>query len=176
VNNLQVFDRQFEKYIPVNILPLSLEHITDFNLFWQPQLLYLDQVDKNWNWYAEYEQNLRDNHQQGYAMEINNSTQGLILLRPNFTSPIHKDQEMLYISLLSSAPWNRQIKNNPQIYQGVGKTMIKFAILQSLKLESQGRLAVHTLKDIIPFYEKLGFINYGADEKHHRFHYLELTL
>jgi hypothetical protein len=91
-----------------------------------------------------------------------------VSLRPSDQMP------MIYIELVSTAPWNRAEFENPPRFRGVGKSMIKAAIKLSVKEKYKGRIALHSLSGAEDFYRKCGMTDLGMDEEKEMV-YFEMT-
>jgi hypothetical protein len=83
---------------------------------------------------------------------------------------------MVYVDLVSTAPWNRRrLEANP-LYGGVGQVLVTEAILRSLDEEFGGRIGLHSLPGAESLYrDKLGMECLGPDAKHGGLPYYELT-
>jgi len=166
---LQCFDN---KYVDAKILPLSQKHLEEIELYWKPQLKNSNCWVKN----LEFSKYLQENpHLKFYVLESNLITQGIICLHPNCPSRLECGKNLVYVNILTVAPWNRaDIISSPK-YKGIGTTLITFAATFSINLGFEGRIGLHSVKQAEGFYKKLYFIDLGNDINENNFQYLELS-
>ena len=84
-------------------------------------------------------------------------------------------ENLVYVSILTVAPWNRIDINSLPKYKGIGTNLITFAITLSMNLGFAGKIGLHSVKEAEEFYQKLGFIDLGNDINYKNFKYLELS-
>jgi hypothetical protein len=70
--DLQVVDAQ--------LVDLTEQHITDYATLWCSVLQEAQQEDKYWDWAYKQRQSNRRGNYEGYAVEYQNRTQGLMLI------------------------------------------------------------------------------------------------
>jgi GNAT superfamily N-acetyltransferase len=155
-------DRQL---VDVALLSIADKHLTDFTTLWTALLQQYQEDDKLWSW--KFKQRLTRQNQpiyDGYALEYNNQTQGLILIerqsRPSVLTP---GQSLLYVEAIAAAPWNRRrLTRSPQLI-GVGRALLDIARQRSLDLGYQGRLGLQALPRSVGFYERHGMTEIPPD-------------
>ncbi|WP_413173943.1 hypothetical protein [Anabaena azotica] len=159
------------KYVDGKILPLSQKHIEEIEFTWKPLLKNNNCWDKD----LEFRKYLKEKpFLNFYVLEYNLVAQGVIVLYPNYESRLALGQNIIYVNLLTVAPWNRlDLKQTPD-YKGIGTTLITFAVIHSMNLGFEGRIGLHSVKESEYFYEKMNFINLGYDKNCCNLKYLEL--
>jgi hypothetical protein len=99
-----------------------------------------------------------------YVLEYDSIAQGIIILQTNeYHSRLDEDKNLIYVDLLTVAPWNRAAILGRRNYKGVGTVLLTFAMLHSFNLGLQGRIALNTVKEAEDFYQKLPFFDGGYD-------------
>lgn len=147
------------------LVTLSQNHVNDFNNLWLEQLRKFKQEDKYWDWLFKLNFISKQNNYEGYAIECENQTQGLMMIETQMHgSWIKTGKRVIYIEGIASAPSNRvQIKNLP-MFRGVGTALLKFARIRSVELGYEGRIGLHSLPEVEKFYENQNMINCGRDD------------
>lgn len=166
---LQCFDN---KYVDAKILPLSQKHLEEIELSWKPEL----QQNNCWDKDLELSKYLHEKpYLKFYALEYNLVTQGIIGFYFPGPSILELGKNLVYLNILTVAPWNRTDINISPQYKGIGTTLITFAVAFSIDLGFEGRIGLHSVKKAEKFYQKLDFVNLGNDINYKNFHYLELS-
>ncbi|MFO5438523.1 MAG: hypothetical protein ACLBM4_07605, partial [Dolichospermum sp.] len=141
-------------------------------LSWKPELKNHDCWDKN----LDFSKYLHEKtHLKFYVLEYRLVTQGVIGLHLGYCSRLELGENLVYVSILTVAPWNRIDINSLPKYKGIGTTLITFAIIFSMNLGFEGKIGLHSVKKAEEFYKKLGFIDLGNDINYKNFKYLELS-
>jgi len=170
--NVKILQCSNNQYVEGKILPVSQKHIEEIEFSWKPELKNHDHWDKD----LDFVQYLHEKTcLQFYVLEYQLVTQGIIGLDPGYSSRLELGQNIVYVSILTIAPWNRPDINGSQIYKGIGTTLITFAITLSINLGFEGKIGLHSVKKAEEFYKKLGFIDLGNDINYKNFKYLELS-
>ena len=150
--------------VVATIESLSAKHIDDFATRWRPLLEQTLQEDKSWDW--DFKQRLsegRENY-EGYAIECEGETQGLMALETQW----HRSQffpgcPLVYVARLSAAPWNRRSIQSPPRFKPVGRTLLGYSRVRSLELGYSGCVGLHSLPEAEGFYERLNMMRLDID-------------
>lgn len=173
--SVKIFNIPTNCWIRAAIVAIAAKHVRDFEEHWQPALESMKEEDKYWDWAFKKRLSLQDDNFEGYALECENMTQGLIMLETQW----HRSQidgkesdRIVYVENLASAPWNR-IAREPIIYRGTGRALLRFARQRSLDLGYGGRVGLHSLSNAVKFYERCNMPGYGADPDKEYLDYFE---
>lgn len=134
--------------------------------------------DAHWKWPEKTIHRARQLQWNSFAIRCGGKTQGLmfvdLLRRCRHASQVN--EHMIYIDLVSTAPWNRpRLVSNP-LYRGVGFVLITEAILHSQDESFGGRIGLHALPGSEPWYrDKLQMESLGPDPAYQDLHYFEMT-
>lgn len=134
--------------------------------------------DAHWEWGPKFQQRHGQLQWGSYALRCDGLTQGLMfvnLLR-RCRLPSQLNQHMVYVDLVSTAPWNRpRFAPNP-LFGGVGIVLVTEAVLRSLDEGFEGRIGLHSLPGADKLYrEKLGMQCLGPDPAYSGLPYYEFT-
>jgi hypothetical protein len=159
--SVKIFHNVHNEYVQAKIVPMSSKHIQDIELLWLPQL-------KNHNcWDQDLDIHKYLNHPEiyeVYVLEYDGIAQGIIILQTNkYHSRLDVDKNLIYVHLLTVAPWNRAAILGRRNYKGVGTVLLTFAMLHSFNLGFQGRIALNSVKEAEDFYQKMPFFDGGYD-------------
>jgi GNAT superfamily N-acetyltransferase len=154
-----------QQIVDVSLLSLGDKHLTDVETLWAAPLQRFKEDDKLWSW--RFKQRLTRQNQaiyEGYALEYNNQTQGLMLLeRQSRRSRLTPNQLLLYVEAIAAAPWNRRRLTQSPLLLGVGTALLDIARQRSLDLGYQGRLGLQALPRSVGFYERHGMTEIPPD-------------
>lgn len=146
------------------IVDLAQKHIDEFYSLWLEQLRMFEQEDKYWDWLFKLSFIEKENNYEGYAIECENETQGLMVIETAMHgSWINPGKRLVYITRLVSAPPNRIEIQNPPRFRRVGTVLLKLARIRSVELGYGGRIGLHSLPNSEGFYERINMINCGKD-------------
>jgi hypothetical protein len=112
------------------------------------------------------------------AIECSGKIQGLMMLiTDGYVSrlPTSQGKPIVYINLISTAPWNIENFNKPPRYSGVGSILVGAAIQISMDYGFKGRVGLNSLTDSEPFYERLNFEFLTRDPDKQNLKYYELS-
>ncbi len=157
------------------LVELAQKHVNDYVLQWKQQLGLYGQEDKFWDWEFKLQFIIRrQENREGYAIEYEGETQGLMLIETQLHgSRLKEGKRLIYVDGVASAPWNRQfIQRQPKL-KGVGTALLVFARTRSIELGYEGRVGLHSLSGAEEFYENQGMINLGEDEDYDDLIYFE---
>jgi hypothetical protein len=160
--------------VDAKLLTLTDKHLDDFETFWKSRLQVSDEEDGHWNWVKKNQFTLFSSDYEKYAIECEQITQGLMMLEvSNYYSKNTRQQKIIYVDFLSTAPWNRISLKNPPDYKGVGLTLLSFAKQRSRELGYGGRVGLHALPKAENFYQTRGMKNFGIDSEKENLVYFE---
>ena len=146
------------------LLDLELRHVADFQSLWQAQLRQFSQEDKYWDWAFKEQLTLRDANYEGYIVEYDGRTQGMMMLETQWhASQFDPGKRLVYIAALSVAPWNRRQIQNPPRFKTVGSALLNFSRLRSLELGYEGRVGLNALPGAEGFYERKNMMRFEPD-------------
>ena len=118
------------------LVDLAQKHIDDFYSLWLEQLRMFEQEDKYWDWLFKLIFIEKEDNYEGYAIECENETQGLMVIETAMHgSRINPGKKLVYITRLVSAPPNRIEIQNPPQYRKVGTVLLKWARFRSVELK-----------------------------------------
>lgn len=157
------------------LVELVQKHVNDYVLLWKEQLRLYEQEDKFWDWEFKLRFIItRQENREGYAIEYEGETQGLMLIETQLHgSRFTEGKRLIYVEGIASAPWNRQFIQRPPKLKGVGTALLAFARTRSIELGYEGRVGLHSLPGAEEFYENQGMINLGEDEDYDDLIYFE---
>ena len=125
-----------------------------------------DAQDAHWEWEPKARAAVRSLARETFAVECNGETQGLMLVDVTQFGRLNgqQRQELVYIDLLATAPWNRpKLVLSPR-YKGVGRVMLATAIAYSEDLGFNGRIGLHSLPQSVVWYSAAGLTDGGHDQ------------
>ncbi len=161
-------------FVKADLVALSEKHVDDYLSLWKTQLNLYAQADKFWDWEFKLRFISRNLNREGYAIECQGETEGLMLMETQMHgSRITEGKRVVYIDGIATAPWNRQDIQHPPRYKGVGTAFLVFARSHSLELGYEGRVGLHSLPGTEKFYDNQGMQDLGADEDYDNMVYFE---
>ena len=134
---------------------------------------------RHWDWRRKTEalQGMLSN--PGFSIVCAGLTQGMMFVdtttkRCRLDS--QKGKNLVYVSFVENAPWNRKELFDPPRYRGVGTILIRAAIELSKHEEFKGRIGLHSLPQSNGFYANAcGMTDLGADQEYQGLRYFEMT-
>ncbi|BAY21987.1 hypothetical protein NIES2100_17500 [Calothrix sp. NIES-2100] len=159
--SVTIFHNLTNEYVQAKIVPISSTHIQEIELMWKPLLKKENCWDQNLNLnkYLNKPQTY-----EVYVLEYDSIAQGLIVLEAKERhSRLEEGKNLIYVNLLTVAPWNRGAIQETRNYKGVGTSLLTFAISRSFDLGFLGRIALNSVKEAEKFYEKMPFLVAGSD-------------
>lgn len=134
--------------------------------------------DAHWMWADKVQQRARQLQWNSFALRCDGKTQGLMfvdMLR-RCRLPSQQNLHMVYIDLVSTAPWNRPGLTALPIYRGVGAVLVAEAILLSDAEGFGGRIGLHALPRAESFYRtQWKMESFGPDPAYGNLPYFEMT-
>lgn len=112
------------------------------------------------------------------AVECEGEAQGLMLLQTDgffARNAEEKDKPLVYVTFLSSAPWNLPALVTKPKYKGVGTILLSTAIQTSMDLDFKGRIGLHSLPQSESYYECHNFECFGQDVDKQNLKYYEFS-
>jgi hypothetical protein len=173
VSLIRAFDRSI---VPGLLMTLTENHLDDFATFWKARLITSEDEDQYWDWEAKKNTYLTSGIgiYEGYAVECEQITQGLMLLQTGgYRSQIEPDRRLVYVHSLATAPWNRVSAPELSGFRAVGRTLLKFAQFRSEELGYGGLVGLHSLPSAEAFYHKMGMLDGGKDNSKDDLNYFE---
>ena len=165
---LELWNRHTQQMEPADLIGrIQLEDVTSFEKRWLPPMqaklqelklagkltaeeaTHWNVADGHWQWPAKVRDRVGQLQWASYALRCGGDTQGLMfvnLLR-RCRLPVQLNQHMVYVDLVSTAPWNRPRLTPKPLYGGVGVIMVTEAIIRSLDEGFDGRIGLHALHD-----------------------------
>jgi hypothetical protein len=163
-----------QKSVPAQLVSMSEKHLVDYDRFWKPYLQVVNTEDPVADWDLKQRVFIARGIAEGYAIECEQMTQGLVILRPQgWRSSFDSSRRVVYVSRLATAPWNRSDLQSPVRFKLVGSTLLKFAQFRSEDLGYGGLVGVHSLPEAELFYRKLEMQDCGLDEEFENLRYFE---
>lgn len=143
---------------------MNESHLEDYETIWKGILLETEQPDRYWMWDYKFRQSNRDERFEAYAIEVDDLTQGLMLLETQWhRSQTPQRYPLVYIEAVATAPWNRRNLEDPPYLRSVGRSLLLFARQRSVELGYGGRVGLHSLPEVEGFYRRNQMPEYGAD-------------
>jgi hypothetical protein len=156
------------------LVSMTNRHLDDYDAAWQQCLRQVDAVDELADWDWKKRVFVARGEAEGYAIEWENMTQGLMILRSRGRrSWIDPNRRIVYVSRLATVPWNRLEIQNPVTLKLVGGTLLKFAQFRSETCGYGGLVGVHALPEAEAFYRKLAMTDCGCDAAFENLRYFE---
>lgn len=145
--------------VEAELVTLNAKHVEDYEQIWQGLLRELGEEDQSLSWRFKEQLATRQASYEGYAIEYEGLTQGMVLIETqNHWSLFTRGQRLVYVETLASAPWNRVSIQRPPDLKGVGRSLLLYAKQRSIELGYSGRVGLHSLPGAIRFYDRLGMM------------------
>ena len=165
-----------ESAVAAWLVSLTVDHLEDFRTIWKDRLRTSADADQYWDW--EQKQRLYlgsgEGRYEGYAIECEEMTQGLMLLQiQGQRFQVDPTRPLVYVLSLATAPWNRITAPDPNGFRAVGRVLLKFAQFRSEELGYGGLVGLHSLPNAEKFYRKMGMLEGGTDAAKENLTYFE---
>ena len=160
--------------------PIVEKHVSDYETLWVPafnarlaeaktqaDVATANAQDHHWKWRKKTQQRQGRLDWKSFAIECDNSTQGLMFAQTSAFArePSQKNQHIIYIDLLATAPWNRHGMTGQPKYKGVGRLLLLAAINLSVSEGFVGRVGLHSLPQSETWYRDIcGMTDLGIDQ------------
>ncbi|MGH1393621.1 MAG: GNAT family N-acetyltransferase [Trichormus sp.] len=156
------------------LVNLGQRHVDDYVNSWVEKLRLFSQEDKYWDWIFKLRYIANQKNLEGYAVECENKTQGLMIIETQMHgSRLNLGNKLVYVDGIATAPTNRIEIQYPPQFKGVGQALLNFARIRSVELGYAGRVGLHSLPSAEGFYEKQNMVNCGAEEEYDNLVYFE---
>jgi len=140
-----------------DLVTLDDSHIADYENRWEATLKEYGEDDQGFSWRFKQQLMSRNDNYEGYALVVEDITQGLMLIETQTRwSQFTPGKRLVGVDALATAPWNRPAIQRPRDLEGVGTALLAFARERSLALGYQGRVGLYSLPEAVSFYERLG--------------------
>ena len=171
---VQLIRGEDRTFLNAYLVELAQKHVNDYLLLWKSRLNLYVQADKFWDWEFKLRFIASSSNREGYAIECEGETQGLMLMETQMHgSRITEGKRLVYLDGIATAPWNRQDVQRPPRYKGVGSVFLVFARTRSFELGYEGRVGLHSLPGTEKFYDNQGMLDLGQDEDYDDLVYFE---
>ncbi len=171
---VQLIRSQDSVIVEAHLVELAQNHVDDYLSSWKSQLILYSLEDKFWDWEFKLQFISRQENREGYAIEYEGETQGLMLLETQMHgSRISEGKRLVYIDGVATAPENREVIRRPPKFKGVGTALLAFARTRSLELGYEGRVGLHSLPRSEKFYDNQRMLDLGQDEDYDDLVYFE---
>lgn len=194
---LELLNRHTQQMEPVDLVDgIKPEDVTSFEQRWLPPMrakieelrqagtltpqeaTRWNVADAYWQWPAKVRDRAGELQWASYALRCGGDTQGLMFMNLVYKCrlPQQLKQHMVYVDLVSTAPWNRpRLMPNP-LYGGVGTILVTEAIIRSLTEGYKGRIGLHSLPGAESLYQqKFKMDCLGPDPAYDDLLYFEMT-
>jgi hypothetical protein len=157
-----------------SLVTMAEKHLDDYESCWKNRLDQVEAVDRFFEWAWKKRVLVSSGDSEGYAIEYEKMTQGLMMLRVRGKRSIFdENRRIVYVSRLSTAPWNRQDLQNPVRLRAVGGQLLQFARMRSHQLGYGGLVGLHSLPESEMFYNKMNMMDCDLDEEYDNLRYFE---
>lgn len=128
-----------------------------------PKRLQPHAYDSHWVWATEMQRVAAYPLMEGVYLEARRRTQGAMIYRFDGQSRLASGEKSVYVEFLATAPWNRDELVSCPEFDGVGRALVKHAVLHSHAMGLKGRVLVASVPsdDALGFYENLAFTPLG---------------
>lgn len=194
---LELFNRHTQRMEPAELVDrIEHEDVTSFEQRWLPPMrakieelrqagtltpeeaTRWNVADAHWEWQAKVFDRVGQLQWASHAVRCGGDTQGLMFMNLVYTCrrPEQFKQHMVYVDLVSTAPWNRpRLTPNP-LFGGVGTILVTEAIIRSLDEGYKGRIGLHSLPGAESLYrQKFNMDCLGPDPDYGNLLYFEMT-
>ena len=172
--------------------PIGEQNIKDYESKWLPLIekrnanLSKDEdaesvniEDAHWKWREKTFDRTDRMDFKSFCVECDGDTQGMMFVR-NIAfarEPSQSNQHLIYIDMISSAPWNRPRFTKNRLYEGVGPLLLGSAISYSIEEGFGGRIGLHSLPQSESWYrDECGMTDLGIDLAYPQYlRYFEMT-
>ena len=106
------------------IKELSEKNLIDIDTFWRSRLATSKEADQNWNWHVK--KRIYCSNSEKWVIECQEITQAVAIFDiSGRLSQFIPSQKILYIYVMSVAPWNRPNAQESRQYKPVGSTFLR---------------------------------------------------
>ncbi|HEY2253844.1 MAG TPA: GNAT family N-acetyltransferase [Planctomycetaceae bacterium] len=177
-----LIDTKTAAFVEAALVPIATEHVDQARIAWgnefqrRQRLFHYDEDFLVWTQGIMSPSSLiAGSVPKGYVIICCDQIQGFIVfdeaLQPSRRQP---GTNLLYITYLATAPWNRRQGDETGLFRHVGRVLVAEAVRESVQLGCPGRIGLHSYWTASPFYEKLRFDDLGPDACRRGMSYFEL--
>jgi len=180
-NQIEIFDRHKSETVLAEFIDgVSEVEVHAAQALWEGPLKQSGAQHAHWDWREKYQ--WLKNAPLAYhvfGIKAEEQMQGMLLVQKVgkvCRIAAQKNKELIYVDYLATAPWNSpDTCPNPR-FAGIGKILIRAAIMLSQEEEFKGRIGLHSLHQAESFYrDKCGMTDLGPDEDYQNLRYFEAT-
>lgn len=194
LSKVALFDRHSGKHVDAELYDaIADNNASDFENLWKPPLkeavsrlqqpvggkaqASINAQDAHWRW-GEKVAGRSPLVWKSFAIECEGRTQGLMMVKMTHLARAAEQagKGIVYVDLISSAPWNRpKTTSNPR-FANVGRVLLAAAISLSLDEEMEGRIGLHSLSQSEEWYRgRCGMTEFDPDPNYQDLRYYEMT-
>jgi len=128
------------------ILDDKIEELKQAGRLTRDEVMAANAEDARWRWSEKFQERARELQWASYSVRARGQTQGLMYINLLRRCQLQSQQNMhmVYVDLLTTAPWNRPRLVPDPLYSQVGVVLITEAILQSREEGFEGRIGLHS--------------------------------
>jgi hypothetical protein len=180
-SQIVLFDRHKATTAPAEFIDGVTEaEVHAAQALWEGPLKDSGAQHSHWDWRKKYQ--WLKNAPLAYhvfGIKAEEQMQGLLLVQKVgkvCRIETQKNKELIYVDYLSSAPWKSSDTCPKPRFAGIGRILIRAAIMLSVEEEFKGRIGLHSLPQADTFYRDIcGMTDLGPDEDYQNLRYFEAT-
>jgi hypothetical protein len=154
--------------VDLDLREASAEDFAAWEDTWLPTLL--GQYSASWPWEAEIAASI----QQPGRLALAISGESLEALMSLSVRPAREQiMDVLYVEYVQAAPWNERSAGVARRFARLGALLMAVAAQLSQEEGLQGRIALHSKREVEGFYNGLRLRSYGPDPQEDNFVYFE---
>jgi hypothetical protein len=135
----------------------TLDDVGIWEKTWQPVLREKGQYDGEWPWHEHIEHALEHKDALCLAVIRGEELDALASFRiQRSTSRLEGGKDLIYIEYVGTAPWHQPPPVGELQIRGLGKMLLRLAVNLSKQLGLEGRVGLHSKKEVEGFYRKIG--------------------
>lgn len=171
---------------------ISPQHVRDFEIHWRPAFMQrraqmsagettesVQLQDSHWKWPEKAEVVRNNLAYESFAVVVGGITQGLLIVKMtgHLSRLAQPAQEQIpYLELIASAPWNRPGFTPTPQYKGIGELLLAAVVSLSVEEGFSGRLGLTAIPQSVDWYRDFcRFTELGPDNNHPAMIYFEAT-
>jgi hypothetical protein len=155
------------------VLDFPEERLTEIEFQWQPERKRLPPTAEHRHW--KWDSKVGTNQYRLVAVMNDDSCEGLLAVRKVLRRGRNRNQWIMYVAYIESAPWNHAQHPENDGFRGVGSNLMMGAILLSQQTEANGAIGLHSLDSSQVIYRGWGMKNYGRDPNYEDLTYFQFT-
>lgn len=170
-----------EEEIAILYQPIAVSNVDDFEKRWhsvmheklrtlpsQDEVRKANIQDIHWKWREKQQTRSSQLIWDSFAVECAGETQGLMFVRMFAVAQLEEQNglPLIYIDLVTVAPWNRVGFTDTPLYKGIGPLLLGTAISLSVDVGFKGRVGLHALPQSEDWYRHQGMTELEIDGGH----------